>query len=552
MKTIIRIGDVVEGPEAKLAKKFSSFGVRAFVEAFGNIRDQHPEAVLIVEEDQDKRPVYITVGPNPPELLSGDRRVFAVFAPPDSQEPLATFAVEGHARQWAESGPEGCEEGYTIRNVNSTDRLDVQASVVVMVRRENDLLFCRLKKSKLWTFPEARLEVGESVTWAARRAVQDTVGLRITDPKIPGLVPYVNTFLEQAAQHFLSCVLVADAFEGTPKIIDPDGVFDTCEWYPADKPPRPLFPTVEGIDRILTVARKQDLVDLTKPAAAAGPAKPDVDAPTAPPDEPKIEASEPSREVVTEQPAIGRPAPKIEDAQKHIDGLVAAMNRPPPVLITGTPRSGTVYATTVFRAAFAEHDTDVQHEQMGSIVTVSWCHINPGIDRTYWNEAVGRYTGKYSYTFDKWTAIAHQVRDPLKVIASMPTIDFGAHSGWELAHNALRSHRERYDHIANQDPEWPANLDSVAAYALFVLRWNRYIEAFTSFRYRVEDLHGGEGSAWPELLDYLKLPQKPFPEGPFTSNTRPHGKLTWEDIKREAPDCYEALRDMAHEYGYLD
>jgi len=549
VKTIIRIGEVVEGPEAKLAKKFSSFGVRAFVEGFGNIREQCPEAVLIVEEDQNKIPVYITVGPNPPELLGGDRRVWAVFSPPDSQEPLATFAGEDDARKWASSTPWEHDEGFTIRSIDSTDRLNVQASVVVMVRQGGDLLFCRLKKSKLWTFPEARLEVGESVTWAARRACQDTVGIRINDPKIPGLVPYVNTFVEQAAQHFLSCVLVADGFEGTPRIMDPDGIFDACEWYPATDPPRPLFPTVEGIDRILTVARKEDLIDLTKPVADARPA-------------PRIEGGEPAKprqespivkgEIVTEEPAIGRPIPGPEDAQKHIDGLVAAMNRPPPVLITGTPRSGTVYATTVFRSAFAEHDTDVQHEQMGSLVTVSWCHINPGVDKTYWNEAVGRYTGKYSHNFDKWTAIAHQVRHPLKVIASLPTIDFGAHAGWEIAHSALRAHRERYDHLANQDPEWPDDLDSIAAYALFTLRWNRYIEVFTQFRYRVEDLHGGEGSVWPTLLEHLKLPQRPFPEGPFNHNSRPHGEVSWEDIKRGAPDCYEELREMAHEYGYAD
>lgn len=549
MKTIIRIGEVIESPEAQLAKKFSSFGVRAFVEGYGTIREDHPEAVLFVEKDQNKTPVYITVGPNPPELLSGDRRVYAVFSPPDSQEPIATFQDEYHARGWAESVPWDHDEGYTIRQIDSTDRLAVQASVMVMVRRGEDLLFCRLKKSKLWTFPEARLEVGESTTSAARRAVKDTVSLRIDEVKIPGLVPYVNTFVEQAAQHFLSCVLVADVFEGTPKLVDPDGIFDAVGWYPAYKPPQPLFHTVKGIDRILSTQRPEHLADLTRPAPPQSHEEPTEPEPSPPP---RIEASSDTKEVPSENPAISPPVPDAKDMQKHVDGLIAAMNQPPPVLITGTPRSGTVYATTVFRKAFAEHDTDVQHEQMGSIVTVSWCHINPGVDRTYWNEAVGRYTGKYSYACPEWHAIAHQTRNPLKVIASMPTIEFQENNGWELAHNALRAHRERFDHMADQDPEWPKDLTSVEAYALFVLRWNRYIESFTDFRYRVEDLHGGEGSVWPKLLKHLKLEQRPFPEGPFNRNARPHTALTWDDIKRHAPRYYEPLREMAHEYGYLD
>jgi ADP-ribose pyrophosphatase YjhB (NUDIX family) len=547
VKTIIRIGEVIESPEAKLAKKFSSFGVRAFVEGYGNIRADHPEAVLFVEEDQNRIPVYITVGPNPPELLAGDRRVYAVFSPPDSQEPLATFVNEDLAREWAESTPEHNPEGFVIRPIDSTDRLGVQANVIVMVRRGPDLLFCRLKKSKLWTFPEARLEVSESTTWAARRAVKDTVGITIDEVKIPGLVPYVNTFVETAAQHFLSVVLVADTFEGEPRIMDPDGIFDACEWHPATDPPAPLFHTVQGIDRILSAQRPEDLADLTRPASSEKPIP-----------KPKIGVLEPKaservtspNEVTIEDPAVGRKPLAAEDVQKHIDGLVAAMNRPPPVLITGTPRAGTVYATSVFRAAFAEHDTDVGHEEMGAIATVSWCHINPGLDRTYWNEAVGRYTGNYSQACPEWHAIAHQTRNPLKVIASMPTIPFHENGGWELAHGALRAHRERYDHLADQDPDWPDDLTSVEAYALFVLRWNKYIEAFTDFRYRVEDLHDGEGSVWPQLLEHLKLPQKPFPGGPFTSNAREHDDLTWNDLKRLAPSCYEPLRELATQYGY--
>jgi 8-oxo-dGTP diphosphatase len=543
MKTIIRICNVLDTPEAIAAKKFSAFGLRTLVEGYAPLREEHPEAVLIVQNDEEGRPVYVTLGPNPPELLAGDRQVYAVFSPADSQEPIATFAYEDKAQEWAEASTDP-KEGFEIRAINSTDRLDVQPSVAVMIRRGDDLLFCRLRRSKMWTFPEGRLEVGESVESAARRAVRSMVGLELGPLFIPGNVPYINTFIEPAAQHFLTCILVGDYVEGAPAVADPLGVIDNCEWHPATDPPVPLFHTLQGLIQVLE-----------------GPTKPVyVGAPNG-----SIEVfdrvvghrdlvAEPEK--VTTEPAPKRvkddlEKPVAERAREYVEN---ALKRQPPFLITGTPRSGTQYATDVFKKALDALDTEVCHEAVGSIATVSWAHANPETLRRFWDQKEGDRTGQYVYDFPKWSSIVHQVRHPLKVIASMPTIQetWEKNGGWEGVQSALVAEQKQTIGYAGETVEWPDDLTSIAAYAAFVWRWNRYIETTATFRYRVEDLHNGEGGVWPELLAHLGLDPVPFPKGPFHRDSRPHAIVTWEQVRTQAPDYYEPLREMAVEYGYDD
>jgi 8-oxo-dGTP diphosphatase len=547
MKTIIRICNVLDTPDA-IGKKFSSFGIRTLVEGYVKVRDEFPEAVMLVEHDEDRRPVYMTIGPNPPELLAGDRQVHAVFAPPDSQEPIATFGVEEAAKEWADT-QDDFDEGFQIRRINSTDRLDVQPSVAVMIRRGDDLLFCRLKRSKMWTFPEGKLEVGESIESAARRAVRNMVGLELGPLYIPANVPYVNTFIEPACQHFLTCILVGDYVKGAPAVADPMGVIDHCEWYPADKPPGPLFQTVQGLVRLLEAKSRPVYVGAASaPIQRAG--------------EGTIESSEQRQDDSSEEVQEVAELTGEQLAEKDRDDLMQAakgyvgdaVKRQSPFLITGTPRSGTQYATEVFKRAFAKHETDVCHEAVGAIATVSWCHVNPATLRRYWDQRAGDRTGQYVYDCPEWSDIVHQVRHPLKVIASMPTIAeaFTKNGGWDAAQSALVTEQRKIIGYEGDSVNWPADLTSIAAYAAFVWRWNRYVEAFASYRYRVEDLHNGENGVWPELLAHLGLESVPFPSGPLHRDSRPHDVVTWDDVLTHAPDYYEPLREMATEYGYDD
>jgi hypothetical protein len=360
------------------------------------------------------------------------------------------------------------------------------------------------------------------------------VGLELGPLFIPGNVPYINTFIEPAAQHFLTCILVGDYVEGTPAVADPLGVIDNCEWYPATDPPMPLFHTVQGLVSLLE-----------------GPTKPVyVGAPNG-----TIEMFD--RVVGHRDSAVGpveEADPEKSVAERAREYVEDALKSRPPFLITGVPRSGTQYTTDVLKKALDALDTEVCHETVGSIATVSWAHINPSVLRRYWNQKAGDRTGQYVYDFPKWSAIVHQVRHPLKVIASMPTIreTWEKNGGWEGVQAALVAERKRTIGYAGDTVEWPDDLSSMAAYAAFVWRWNRYIETTATFRYRVEDLHDGKGSVWPELLAHLGLDPVPFPKGPFHRDSRPHEIVTWEDVLAHAPDYYEPLREMAVEYGYDD
>ncbi|MGH7177022.1 MAG: hypothetical protein ACREJC_06565, partial [Tepidisphaeraceae bacterium] len=103
MKTIIRISPhAVDTPERIAQEKLPSLAINMLAEAYAQRRSEiGDDALLVLGKGKDEKPVYITIGSKPPELAVGGRRVHGVFAPPESQEPLATFADRDDAKKWA-------------------------------------------------------------------------------------------------------------------------------------------------------------------------------------------------------------------------------------------------------------------------------------------------------------------------------------------------------------------------------------------------------------------------------------------------------------------
>lgn len=239
MKALLRISD--ESPEY-LA---SSLGAKMLAKTFDQNRSKLNDHTLIVEETAGG-PVYMVVGPSPPELVVTGRQAFGVFSPPESHDPVASFVDFEAADTWAQENCEGF--GFEISAMSSGEQPQVCVSVAVMIRRNGKILFCRLDKAKQWSIPEVSLSLGESVEAAARRAAE-AYGIKLGNCYMPGKVPYVNTYFGFAGRHIVTLCMAADIEKG--RVTKKPAGCDKTEWLAMDKIPRPLFPMLEGMIAIV-------------------------------------------------------------------------------------------------------------------------------------------------------------------------------------------------------------------------------------------------------------------------------------------------------------
>jgi len=181
----------------------------------------------------------------------------------------------------------------------------------------------------------------------------------------------------------------------------------------------------------------------------------------------------------------------------------------PRLLVTGCGRSGTAYTARVLQL----HGLDIGHEQVGNDGTVDW-------------HAASRLDDFADYV------VVHQVRHPLRAIASITTLSAAS---WRFVarHTAA---------LAN------AALLRRAASHWFM--WNRLIEQRGYPIRRVEQL----GNWLGELLapfnivpDVSKLMQVPI-----TLNTRSghYTKITWASLEALDRKLCARIYDKARQYGY--
>lgn len=205
------------------------------------------EALLVIDQGKDNAPVYMTIGSNPPELAIGGRQVWAVFDPPECQEPVATFFEEDKAVAWSATYAPDSKVG----KIDATDKPVVRVAVTALIMRDSKILLGKLKKSGLYVLPEGTLEVSEMIDSAVRRMIKATTGLDVGRISVSKHAPYVNTFIEQAGQHFVSLVMIAEDIGGEPVALDP--MWESCGWFDSENPPEPLIITVQ---QIIDLARR--------------------------------------------------------------------------------------------------------------------------------------------------------------------------------------------------------------------------------------------------------------------------------------------------------
>lgn len=193
------------------------------------------------------------------------------------------------------------------------------------------------------------------------------------------------------------------------------------------------------------------------------------------------------------------------------------------LLITGCGRSGTHYTARLLQ----EMGLDIPHEAVGKDGAASWKHTAPG---------VFVYIGKNRESlidtsgFDR---VLHQVRHPLKVIASMQTF---SDSSWAYMAKSIELD-------TRASPVWKGMQAWVG--------WNRLAETKARWRFQIEELP----SRFPEFCQHAGLPPRSLPEVPHVakdSRTDRYAPLYWEDLVKTDARLAEAVRTLALEYGYGD
>lgn len=227
----------------------NSLGSKMLAKAFAGIRTKHPRALMLIEETESG-PVYITIGSRPPELVATGRSVWGVYSPPEMHDPRASFQDKEAAEEWASKDSTCQSLGFELDEMLSGEQPQIRASVAIMLRRREKLLFVRIRDTKQWTIPEVPLGLGETAEAAARRAAKE-VRLNVDNCYIPAKCPYVNTYFGEAGRHIVTLCMAADVKAGDSTRLRKDSIYDKAEWMAADAVPRPLFPMLEGILRIV-------------------------------------------------------------------------------------------------------------------------------------------------------------------------------------------------------------------------------------------------------------------------------------------------------------
>ena len=194
------------------------------------------------------------------------------------------------------------------------------------------------------------------------------------------------------------------------------------------------------------------------------------------------------------------------------------------LLVTGVGRSGTHYTAALLRAM----GLDVGHETVGRDGTASWKHAVSGTFVVKKRFRRGRVTEIDSSIFD---TVLHQVRDPVKVVASMQT--FGEATWLYMSEHTGVS------------MDQPALARAMRGY----IEWNRLIEPRAEWRFRIEEL--------PEVFDEfcrrVGVDPRPMPE--VTRESRDargarYTPVTWEDLRAQDAPLANELAVMARAYGY--
>ena len=212
------------------------------------------------------------------------------------------------------------------------------------------------------------------------------------------------------------------------------------------------------------------------------------------------------------------------------------------LLITGCGRSGTMYASAVWRS----QGLDISHEnpappngQMGKDGIASWYMTVNDL-----NPPFGPSASEYEFDF-----VIHQVRHPLKVIASV--------AQFVLRDALSRDYIERNSpetRLGEQERQMPAHDQLILQASRYWFYWNLLAAQKSRLTIKVEEL----AASLEELCPMLNACFIPGVAETVSTNTHgrylyinePYWIVDWSDIARLDPGICNGIRELAEGYGY--
>lgn len=188
------------------------------------------------------------------------------------------------------------------------------------------------------------------------------------------------------------------------------------------------------------------------------------------------------------------------------------------ILITGCPKSATVYISTLLQNL----GLDVRHESMGMQGSADWM-LAPGKESKPW---VGP-------SFNEFTLILHQVRHPLDTISSCQ----------KLSRRALQ-------YIHSYLPVETNSLEETCMAIWYY--WNKMAEEISSWTYKIEQLPE-ISNIFCKKIGYPDLMEKKYELDSVPKNinsAKPYTLLTWEKCDKINLVLSDKIKQLAKRYGY--
>lgn len=112
---------------------------------------------------------------------------------------------------------------------------------VIIENGQGEILVCKRigSHAQMYSIPGGRLELGETFEEARKREIEEEVGLVLPDPRVIAVTNNLETYRAEGI-HFISVILLAQVFEGVPKIREPHKCSELF-WCKPKKVPEPHF-----------------------------------------------------------------------------------------------------------------------------------------------------------------------------------------------------------------------------------------------------------------------------------------------------------------------
>ena len=214
------------------------------------------------------------------------------------------------------------------------------------------------------------------------------------------------------------------------------------------------------------------------------------------------------------------------------------------LLITGCGRSGTLYASRLWRSL----GLDIRHEQpippngmMGANGIASWFMVVDDPQPPSGPSAV-------DYEFE---VVLHQTRHPLKVIPSVAQFILGK---GKRAPRFIERHVPETVLRREEKDDLDSRQQLLLKASRYWVRWNLWAEKRAHRSVKLEDLE----SELPRLCDLVgvRFRSEVLDDIPKNVNARrllfqeEPWTCVWEDIKQMDSALYEDIRELASRYGY--